>query len=164
MARRIWPTARVASALAAALSLATVGAAGAQDLDGGYVGIYGAGVTGTGLLDDGMAAGAYGGYRFEVTGNTYLGAEADILVPSGTSDAVAAGFGTLGYEFLPDTLVYGRAGLAVDTASNGFWVAGAGLDVGVGNGISLRFGGDRYDGLNGATEDWVAKAGIALSF
>jgi len=143
----------------AAIGLGLAGAATAQDFEGAYLGLYGATTAG-----DSVEAGTFAGYRFQLSESTYLGAEADILIPSGETDFLAAGLGSFAYEVLPDTLVYGRAGLAVDGADSTFWVAGAGVDHALSDGVSLRLGGDRYDDLSGPANDWVAKAGVALSF
>lgn len=151
--------ARLGITLAAGIGLGVAAPALSQGFEGGYLGLYGATIGGSSI-----DAGAYGGYRFQVMDNTYLGAEADILVPSGATDYVAAGLGSLGYEVMPDTLVYGHTGLALDSAGSGFWVAGAGVDFGVTDSLNLRIGGDRYEDLGGPAGDWVAKAGVALSF
>jgi opacity protein-like surface antigen len=159
MARMAWQAARLATALLAAAVLGFAGSAAAQEFDGGYIGFYGATTEG-----DSLEGGAFGGYRFQVTDSAYLGAEVDILLPSGATDYLAAGLGSLSYEILPDTLIYGHAGFAFDSADSEFWVAGAGIDYAVTDGVSLRLGGDRYDDLNGPASEWVAKAGVALSF
>lgn len=147
-----------------AVGLALAGGARAQDLDGAYLGLYGAALGGVRGDSGAFAGGAFGGYRFEITQGTYLGAEADLLVSPGSGDARASGLGTLGVEVLPDALVYGHAGLAVDFDDREFWVAGAGVDFGLSDGVSLRLGGDRYEEFGGPATDWVGKAGVALSF
>lgn len=159
MARKTWIDVAAGLALLAASGLGSPGCAQAQTFEGAYLGVYGASIEANSL-----EAGGFGGYRFQFGEDLYVGAEADLLFPSGATDYLAAGLGSLGYEVLPDTLVYGHAGFAFDSADNEFWVAGAGVDHALSDGVSLRIGGDRYDDLSGPAIEWVAKAGVALRF
>jgi opacity protein-like surface antigen len=154
------PVARTTRTLLLTAALALLApAAYAADWDGPYVGAYGASVNG-----NTYALGIQGGYMFDLGSSAYVGAEVDVLFPNNGVDYVAAGTARLGYEVMPDTLIYGQAGLA--RASNGinWWLVGAGAQYAFTNELSLRVGVDRYERLNGGNSNWVAKAGLAYSF
>ena len=97
MTGKAWTSRGLAAALVA-VGIGLPAAAPAQEFNGGYIGFYGATIEG-----DSVEGGAFGGYRFEVTEGAYLGAEVDILFPSGPTDYLAAGLGSLGYEILPES-------------------------------------------------------------
>ena len=143
---------------------ATLGVAGslglAQDWEGPYAGVFGAYTPSPSL----GAIGAWAGYSFPLGDNAYAGVEGDGLYFPTLDRFIASGSGRLAYAVSPDVLIHGKLGLAVNDLGAVGWLAGAGGQVAVGSGWSLRGDVDRYQTFGTGAVTWIAKGGAVYDF
>ena len=132
----------------------------AQNWEGPYVGVYGGYLPAPAL----GLIGGWAGYNFPIGGDAYAGLEVEGLYVPTPARFVGSASGRLAYAVSPDVLIHAKLGLAVNDLGTTAWLAGAGGEVAVGSGWSLRADIDRYQTFGGGGVTWMAKAGVVYNF
>ena len=152
---------KVILALATGLGLGLAGSvAQASDWEGAYLGLYGGLNTDT---NDG-AIGGWAGYNFPLGGDAVAGLEGEGLYVPNTGDFIGSANARLGYALGSSALVFVKGGVAMNDAGDSAWLVGAGGEVAVADGWSVRADVDRYSGFGAGAAFWMGKAGVVYRF